>query len=203
MNCVSNYMFRFRRSDAYKRNEWSNYTNWEYENVLPQQLSQNFPGGFPAGVKASNLWLTGNTNQGNERLILRNMGILCDGKYRENVLVSGYYNYIEKFYYCNGDMKDGLYIYSFSLDTDSQVYQPSGAMNMSKFKDITFEINTIQPPPNPNASFDVICDIDGNVIGTRKDNYDINLYNYDFKVFEERYNILEFVAGNAGLMYAR
>ena len=25
---VSNMMFRFRRSDAKFRNEWSNYTNW-------------------------------------------------------------------------------------------------------------------------------------------------------------------------------
>ena len=26
-NLVSNYMFRFRRSDAFLRNEWSNYSN--------------------------------------------------------------------------------------------------------------------------------------------------------------------------------
>ena len=36
---VSNYMWRFRRSDAYLRNEWSNYTNWPYRNVLPQSLT--------------------------------------------------------------------------------------------------------------------------------------------------------------------
>ena len=36
---VSNYMWRFRRSDAYLRNEWSNYTNWPYKDVIPQSIS--------------------------------------------------------------------------------------------------------------------------------------------------------------------
>ena len=35
---VSNYMWRFRRSDAYLRNEWSNYTNWPYQNIKPSLL---------------------------------------------------------------------------------------------------------------------------------------------------------------------
>ena len=33
---VSNYMWRFRRSDAYLRNDWSNYTNWPYKDIIPQ-----------------------------------------------------------------------------------------------------------------------------------------------------------------------
>ena len=49
---VSNYMWRFRRSDAYLRNEWSNYTNWPYKNIKPSlqtfdnQLMPN-PANFP------------------------------------------------------------------------------------------------------------------------------------------------------------
>jgi hypothetical protein len=34
-NVVSNYMFRFRRNDSHYRNEWSNYQNWEYEDIIP------------------------------------------------------------------------------------------------------------------------------------------------------------------------
>ena len=32
-HCVTNYMFRFRRDDAFKRNEWTNYTNWAYDHL--------------------------------------------------------------------------------------------------------------------------------------------------------------------------
>ena len=38
---IKDYMWRFRRSDAYLRNEWSNYTNWPYNNVKPMQSLQN------------------------------------------------------------------------------------------------------------------------------------------------------------------
>ena len=30
---VPSYMWRFRRNDAYMRNEWSNFTNWPYNNL--------------------------------------------------------------------------------------------------------------------------------------------------------------------------
>ena len=36
---IKDYMWRFRRNDAYLRNEWSNYTNWPYNNVKPMQVS--------------------------------------------------------------------------------------------------------------------------------------------------------------------
>ena len=37
-NMVSSYMFRWRRSDANLRNEWSNYSNWPYQDILPFNL---------------------------------------------------------------------------------------------------------------------------------------------------------------------
>ena len=33
-NVISNYMWRFRRNDVKERNEWSNYTNWPYKNMV-------------------------------------------------------------------------------------------------------------------------------------------------------------------------
>ena len=38
-SCVSNYMFRFRRTDIKDRNEWSNYTNWEFEDIKPLTIT--------------------------------------------------------------------------------------------------------------------------------------------------------------------
>ena len=37
---VSNWMWYFQRNDVYKRNEWSNYTNWPYENKIPNNLQE-------------------------------------------------------------------------------------------------------------------------------------------------------------------
>ena len=35
-----------------------------------------------------------------------------------------------------GGSKDGLYCYNFCLDSNRRVYQPSGAMNVNKFKKV-------------------------------------------------------------------
>ena len=80
--------------------------------------------------------------------------------------------------------------------------QPSGAINLSKFKTIEFEISTILPPLDPNAVSTTICDINGTIIGTINPN-SIYLYNYDLYLIEERYNMVRFISGQAGLVYAR
>ena len=95
------------------------------------------PDGTPTG-----LFITGPYNAANQKLILQNLGILCDGKYRENLLDAGVYNYMEKYHAIGGKGAEGLYCYNFALKTSPFVLQPSGAMNMSKFKDIEFEFTT-------------------------------------------------------------
>ena len=76
-------------------------------------------------------------------------------------------------------------------------------MNMSKFTQIEFEFSTIIPPHDPNAQTLSICDPStGDVIGVNKSTWQIYEYNYDLVVMEERYNIVSFIGGNAGLMYA-
>ena len=77
-------------------------------------------------------------------------------------------------------------------------------MNMSKFNKIELEINTFVPPLDPSAQTFTICDPDtGEIIGVNKPTWRIYDYNYDLTVLEERYNVVVFTAGNAGLMYAR
>jgi hypothetical protein len=77
-------------------------------------------------------------------------------------------------------------------------------MNLSKFKNIEFEFTTFQPPLDPSAQVFVICNPDGGeVIGINKPTWRVYDYNYDLTVLEERYNVLTFTSGNAGLMYAR
>lgn len=202
---VSTYMFRFRRSDVFMRNEWTNYTNYPYEYPPFGLENMNIPPFYDS--PDVNIFTTGDyiadTETANIGGILLSMAITLDGKYRENMLDSGIYNYIEKYNKTKGYAKDGLYIYNFCLDSNHREYQPSGAMNMNKFQNIHFEIQTLEPPIDPSASFVELCDGDGNVIGTRKNLWSLNEYTFDLRVYEERYNILKFESGMCGLMYAR
>ena len=201
---LSGYMFRFRRSDALTRNEWSNYTNWAYRNVQPQALSEDLPlldgNEIP---NPNNFHITGSigTYAHNQKDILTEIGIVMGGVYREKVMDSGIFNYIEKYMRSTGAAKDGLYMYQFGLNSNKREYQPSGAMNVNRFAEVSLEYNTIEPPFNPlGALVEYICDASSNPIGFRKNTGSLNSYNYDMRVFEERYNVLVIKSGRAGLM---
>ena len=103
-----------------------------------------------------------------------------------------------------GGAKDGLYVYNFCLDSNKRTYQPSGAMNVNKFKKVFFEFNTIEAPLDITGSnVEYICDLSGNAIGFRKSVAQLNEYSYDLKIFEERYNIMMIQGGRVGLLNAR
>ena len=223
MGMISSYTFFLQRSDANLRNEWSNYTNWPY-NYLPYDLTPastsgtyqiirtNPDGttttvyigpGVNANGKLTGWMLTGNYNLENEKNILISMALLLDGSYRENAQPVGVYNYIEKYTRTSGNAPDGLYIYNFCMNSSHLDLQPSGAINMSRFTTIEFEINTIVPSLDPYAQSLTICDPEtGNIIGINKPTWRIYDYNFNLVVFEERINMITFVGGNCGLMYA-
>lgn len=211
---VSGYMWRFRRSDVKDRNEWNNYSNLPYE-FLPNKLLENFDdekmkayqidvNTYPKGWR--NSYITGNVDSyvnSNTKNILNNMGILVGGVYRENIFDSGVYNYIEKYNKTSGNAKDGLYCYNFGINNERRDYQPSGAMNLNRFKTIDFEFGTILPEQNPDGSIEeFICDTQGNPIQFRKNLASLYTYTYDLRIFEERYNVLMVQSGRCGLLHA-
>ena len=207
---VSNYMFRFRRSDVASRNEWNNYTNWLYHRIPYNVLNENIgeSGDLDGYATPSTyIYTTGNYDPVNENTnrseILQSMAILLNGEPREYELDGGVYAYMEKFNTTKGASKDGLYMYSFSLDTVSTNYQPSGGFNMDKYKDIQFQLQTIEPPLDPSSSYTPLCDADGNVIGTRQNIWETRQWNYDMKVYEERFNMVIIKNGAIGLLYPR
>ena len=162
------------------------------------------PGINPRDKRLTGLHITGDFQSENERDILQMMGISLNGKYRENLLDAGVYNYIEKYTRTKGSAKPGIYCYNFCLNSDPFDLQPSGAINMSKFNQIELELSTIYPPLDSAAEVKVICNPNTReIIGMNKPNVNIYLYNYDLHILEERYNVLTFVSGNCGLMYAR
>ena len=191
---VASWMWYLQRNDAFTRNEWSNYTNWPY-NSIPFNLVPN---------QESQMFVSGPYSTSNQREILETMAILLSGDYRENTLPSGIYDYIEKYTRTQGFAKPGLYCYNFCLNTDPLEYQPSGAINLSRFKNVEFEITTYLPPiDNVGANVDITC-LDGAPISvTTKPGWALYTYNYNMHVFEERYNVLSFIGGNCGMLYAR
>ena len=223
LGMVSNWMFYFQRSDANLRNEWSNYTNWPY-NYMPLDVIQapttgNYliyrkdasgnlvetyigPGVNPDST-LTGLLITSNYSRENDKQILISMGILLDGSYRENIQPSGVYNYIEKYTRTSGNAPPGLYCYNFSIHSNNSNLQPSGAINMNRFTQIELEFTTIIPPLDPLAQSLTICDpVTGDIIGVNKPTWRIYDYNFNLVLFEERINMVQFVGGNVGLMYA-
>ena len=131
------------------------------------------------------------------------LGILLDGQYRENLLNVGVFNYVEKFTRTAGAAPDGLYCYNFCLNTSPLDMQPSGAINMNRFNQVQFDFTTITPALDPLAQVLTICDPEtGDIVGINKPTWRIYEYNYNLYVMEERVNMVIFVGGNAGLMYA-
>jgi hypothetical protein len=200
---ISNWMWFFRRNDAYLRNQWSNYTNWPY-NYLPNNVED-----FQYNNNDNTMhFISGNYSSNNRKEILETMGIVLNGEYRENILTRGIYDYIEKYTRTQGFAKEGIYCYNFCLNTSPFEYQPSGAINMSKFKTIELEITTYTPSiatitNNDDIPYGFICDENENIIGIRKENWKLFDYTYDMVLFEERYNVLTIIGGNCGMLYAR
>ena len=134
------------------------------------------------------------------------MAILLDGRFRETDLDAGIYQYVEP--YARTDtlynLKDGLYYYSFATSMSAHEYQPTGALNMDAFELIQFQYDTLRPPVDAsNANIIQICNNDGDVIGIRKNNWELKEYNFDLEIFEERYNVVRIVGGNVGMYFAR
>jgi hypothetical protein len=214
---ISNWMFYFQRNDVNLRNEWSNYTNFPYLGI-PADI-EPAPEDDPNSPYSSSLvptlgpllnpdntntgyFITGDFKPENQKEILIEMAIVFDGNYRENALTSGFYNYVDKYKRSAGGAKDDLYFYNFGLSTGT--YQPSGAINLNKFRVIEFEFSTFVPPIDPVNSYQkVVCDGSGNPIGILKSNYQLYNYSYNLVVQEERYNIISFIGGYCGLTWAR
>jgi hypothetical protein len=217
---IASWMWYMQRNDVNLRNEWSNYTNWPYDR-LPSNITLapftpilgmgiEFQYGMAVhpnidSITNSGITITGIYHNENRKEILETLGILLNGDYRENLMTRGVYDYIEKYTRTSGAATEGLYCYNYCLNTSPFEYQPSGAINLSKFKTIELEINTYSPTiDDVNSSYDIICDAEtGDAIGVRKSNWRLFEYNYNLTLFEERYNILSFIGGNCAMLYSR
>lgn len=239
---VSNWQWFYRRSDVNKRNEWSNYTNWEYSDISPISLqdattktgydisddiyrnivdiadyedSLNQSLGITSSTtikigpgedvltgsnRRTGYKITPTYSDTHQKDILTKFAILLDGKYRENELDAGIYQLLEKYRATKTSSNNGTYSYNFCINTNDYL-QPSGAMNLNRFKNIEFEMLTLQPEIDTDATTETICDEEGTIIGIS--DKQIYKYTYDMHLFEERYNVLRIMSGKGGLLFAR
>jgi hypothetical protein len=218
---VSSWMWYLQRNDVYLRNEWSNYTNWPYRtipsdiipapvdgtdfNIFLDDDSSKYIGPWinPNG-KNTGFFVTNEYTIENQKEILETMGILFNGEYRENLMPREVYEYVEKYTRTKGSTANGIFCYNFCLNSNFTEYQPTGAINLSKFKTVELEINTYVPIFDlQNYEYKITCNLDGEVIATSAPTWRLYEYSYNLKLFEERYNVLSFVGGYCGLLYAK
>ena len=206
LGVVSNWMWFFQRTDVASRNQWSNYTNWSYPtpHSLPFQESASAQLSLNPAADMTSIYNTGLYTSMNTRDIMNTWALILDGKYRETQLESGVLDYVEKYVRTSGAAPSGVYCYNFALNSGPFDFQPSGAMNMSKFSTVQFEVATIQPPLDARAQVTTISSpITKEVVAVQMPKSGIYQYQYNMIVMEERYNILNIQNGVAGLEFAR
>ena len=163
------WMWFFQRSDVCLRNEWTNYSNWLYNEKMPNpcilimdlsfSLNNDSNSFLPDTTyvtpvrsdckdtlsKAYNpcsQYISGPVHPMNQKNIMVDWGLFCDNLERESILQYGVNDYIDKYINTIGCGKDGLYCYNFKI---TNLQQPSGAMNLKKFQNVYFEFSTINP----------------------------------------------------------
>ena len=212
---VTDFTFVYQRNDVYLRNEWSNYTNWPYsyqpyriksapvtlEGSVLYGTRQLGPGENP-DYTPTGLYYTGDYKIENEKDILLSLGLILDGHQREEIRNANVYRYLEAYKRFSSTPYEGVYGYSFALSTSISNLQPTGSLNMSMFNKIELEFTTHTPTIDPNAKYNVICNPDtGAPIGYNKPAASLYEYNYDLRIYEQRYNVLVFSSGNCSLMF--
>ncbi len=110
--------------------------------------------------------------------------IKFNGNYRQQERDEQFWASIQPYQYHSAIPREGIYSYSFSLFPEK--FQPSGACNMSRLKNIELSIDYKIPPLNDNKI----------AYGNQKYQWE---YNTD--VFIVSYNILNITGGMAGLVF--
>ena len=161
---VISWMWFFQRSDIKYRNEWSNYSNYNYKFTrLESTRSLNGianPYCFqkkPINGKLSDIIWQDIYSAKDTKDILLNWGFYFNSSVREIVLENGIVAWVDRYSRSQGSGIDGVYYYNFCLNTDPFLYQPTGAINISKINTINWEY-TLQEPDTKKPPLSTIND---------------------------------------------
>jgi len=132
-----------------------------------------------------------------------NWSLKLDGKNKENTLNAEYYNYVEPFLRSVGSSANGVYNYSFSLNSNPFIIEPCGYANLINYNNIDFEYQLIELEKINDitkAAILPLC-LDNEFLGFNKPNWLIYDYMFTLKLFEEQYNLLTINNGLASLKF--
>jgi hypothetical protein len=107
--------------------------------------------------------------------ILRTAKFMFNGVDRIEEKEPQYFNYMIPFQHHIGDPREGIYCYTFAINPDEGIKQPSGSVNCSRIDKIQFVANLITPQTAD--------------------------YFYDLIFFASGYNYLRINGGVASLFY--
>jgi len=175
-----------KRSDAVKINQHNNYTSWLYDNIPPYSYEYTNAEMFYDLDSSAYLFYNNNSNASQEseanftatnfrKNLIEKMRIKFNGMNRTQENDHMFYQKQQPLQYFKKKPKDGIYLYSFSVDPKND--QPSGACNFSHIESVSFDCTFNQPP---SSSF-----------------YTINV-NFYFV----NYNILKITSGMGGLVFS-
>ncbi len=211
---VKEIIWTLKRSDAESYNLWFNYTNHLVDPIY-RQLGNIFPNPY-YGLPSDQDKLHKMDQMKNE--ILVKAKLLFNGIDRFDYKDATYLNYLQPYLY-HSHSKNGIYLYSFSLEPEK--YQPSGSVNMSMVNKLTLDFETTVPPIDPEIS-KVLNQTANPVtaahlknsfgikeqVATGNNDYlsyvtdkEIFQYTYNLDVYVVNYNVLKIMGGMAGLAY--
>ena len=176
-----------KRSDlSVSFNQWTNYTNWWREQDPRTQSEEFFQKTQNIGISEAEVFYNLLPNKESQKFynenILVQARLLFEGEERFAPQQFGYFNYLQPYEYNIRTPKNGIYVFSFSVEKEN--YQPSGACNMARIKKIQLEVDTNEIPTrtNPNETLQFY-------------------YGYNFNVYAVNYNILRIMGGMGGLVF--
>ena len=149
---VVSWMWFFQRSDVKYRNEWSNYSNYNYRSNseimtlygLTDLVSFNSENLNRTNKLDSIIWQKKFTAKENKDILLE-WGLYFNNSIREITLEKELVSYIDIYSRSQGCGLDNVFYYNFCLNSDPLIYQPSGATNMSKINNIYMSYKLIDP----------------------------------------------------------
>ena len=181
LNPVNFITWVIKRDDMPRINEWNNYSNWVIEDVPPYSNQYTYETMYYNKTDSKDVFYNSNntahkalfTPSNLKKNVLTNIRIELDGINRIDKQAE-YFERQQIYDYFKTNCKEGIYVYSFSLNPSE--YQPSGCMNLA---------NT------SNAK-----------IYFKKNSSELTEYNYKAYVYINSYNILAIKSGTASVKFA-
>jgi hypothetical protein len=146
-NPVTRLIFIPRRSDAYARNDFANFTNWWN---WPKAPFFPTPGLTPMNTQA---FSSGQLIPQGQMNILRALRLLCDGNEIQEEKPIDYFTKITPYRTLTGKYDALVPVYNFALH--SPTTQPAGSINASRIRNFQVEVDVYPLPTEPNYVYDL------------------------------------------------